>query len=120
MKRERVFKVPPSLFALLSGILLSVGIDLFKVVFFTQERLFSSVFLKHMLFSMVSIFVSFLCFLYLSVKLEELRRDSAVKDIPDRIRVSKSLRAGLWSALITGFISLGFTLFLMYLGYIEG
>jgi hypothetical protein len=103
----------PSFFALVSGTLLGIAIDLFKSIFSVQGK---ESFTRFTMFSFVT--VSVICFLYLSLKLEQLREETTLGDRLDRIRVDVPLRHSLWLAFLLGLINLGLALASMALSYI--
>lgn len=112
MEKDRVFLLSPSFFALISGTLLSILIDLFKSLFFIQERQI------YLVFSIVTLIISFGCFLYISLELEQLREKTALSDLLEKIRVATPLRRKLWLTFLVGVICLVLALVSMALGYI--
>jgi len=106
MKGKKIFSLRPSFYALFSGALLSIAINLFTNLFSVQKESMNLIFIQITVFIIFTLTISSASFIYLSLLLEENYERFTMADFFDEISHNSILRMKLWSSFLSGFISL--------------
>jgi hypothetical protein len=109
MKGKRFFLIRPSFYAVFSGALLSIAINIFTNLFSIQKEPINPVFLRFAFFIIFTLIISSGSFLYLSLELEDSREKWALSHFLNEIDKNASLRRKLLFLFLVGFISLVLT-----------
>lgn len=120
MKMDRIFLLSPSFFALVGGTTLSIAVDLLKTLL--SVPLTQINYARLMLLSVSAIAISTGFFLFLSVKLEGLRRKFPEADFHASIREEdtsgkRTEWRQLWSVFLVGSLSLCLGLTFLAVGF---
>ena len=110
MKGKRIFSLRPSFYAVFSGALLSIAINLFTNLFFIQKESIDLIFLQFTIFIILMLIISSGSFIYLSLVLEENREEFVLADFLDKIHTEIDLRVKLWFLFLLGSVSLALAL----------
>jgi hypothetical protein len=110
------FLLPPSFYALVGGTLLSVVIDLIRTLVSIQTQVTQN-YTQMRSLAIPAISISATSFLFLSMKLEGLRTEYAMRELLKAIKTRKHDKKHLRLALLIGFLGLGFGLIALILGY---
>lgn len=100
-KIDKLFSLSPSFYAILSGALISIGINLLTSLFFDQEATINRTFL---ILAIIFLLISSVPLISVSLVLEELRSKAEVKG--KLLRMLKDRRTTLWPLTSSGFASI--------------
>jgi len=105
MNKYQIFLVSPSFYAVLSGALLSVTIGFLGELFSFQQGAVDHSLMSR-IFTSIAFTISSVCFLNISVVLEESRGEVGLRNLLDKINSDTGLQHKLWSSMLIGSLAL--------------